>query len=132
MATKASSHGKLGRTLKAPFRWLKRYWHVSVWHKMVVILASILILAVGSMYGIARWYIWSEGNKPVTYGVSFIPDYASYLGVDPQQTMDALINDLHVKQFRLTSYWSDVETAPGKYDFSQLDWEFQKAQAAGA
>jgi hypothetical protein len=64
-------------------------------------------------------------------GVSFIPDYAQSLGVDPQQTMDALLG-IGVKQFRLVSYWSDMEPTPGHYDFSQLDWQFQKAQSAHA
>jgi hypothetical protein len=64
-------------------------------------------------------------------GVSFIPDYAQSLGVNPQQTMDALIG-IGVKQFRLVSYWSDMEPEPGQYNFSQLDWEFQKAEAAHA
>lgn len=83
------------------------------------------------MYGIAQWYIHSEQSKPFTYGVSFIPDYAQSLGVDPQQTMDALLN-IGVKQFRLVSYWSDGEPTAGQYNFSQLDWEFAKAEAAHA
>jgi len=82
------------------------------------------------MYGIAEWYIHSE-QGPQQLGVSFIPDYAQSLGVNPQQTMDALLN-IGVKQFRLVSYWSDMEPSPGQYDFSQLDWEFQKAEAAHA
>lgn len=84
------------------------------------------------MYGIARWYIATESNQPLQLGVSFIPDYAQSLGLNPQQTMDALLNDLHIKNFRLVSYWDDMEPQPGKYDFGQLDWEFQKAQAANA
>lgn len=118
--------------LSVPARWFARYWHHSWWHKATICFWVVILLLIGGMYGIARWYIWSEGNTPTTFGVSFIPDYASYLGLDPQTTMDALTNDLHVKHFRLTSYWSDIETAPGHYDFSQLDWEFQKAQASGA
>lgn len=66
----------------------------------------------------------------MTYGVSFIPDYASYLGTDPKASMDALINDVGVRNFRLTSYWNDIEKTPGHYDFTQLDWEFQKAEAS--
>jgi hypothetical protein len=89
-------------------------------------------VAIGGMYGIARWYIHSEASKPLQLGVSFVPDYATYLGVDPQATMDALINQVGVRQFRLTSYWSDIETSPGHYDFSTLDWEFAKADAAHA
>ena len=93
---------------------------------------GLAVLALGAMYGIARWYIWSESGKPLTLGVSFIPDYAQSLGLNPKKTMDALIANLHVKRFRLTSYWSDLEPAPGRYDFSQLDWQFQKAEAAHA
>src|SRR4051812_23480522 len=73
--------------------------------QLSIVLTALVLL--GGMYGIARWYIWQEGNKPVVMGVSFIPDYATYLGVDPQQTMDALIKDVGVRHFRLTSYWSD-------------------------
>jgi hypothetical protein len=83
------------------------------------------------MYSIAQWYIWSMRNTPLQLGVSFIPDYAQSLGVDPQQNMDALL-DIGVKHFRLVSYWSDMEQTKGTYDFSQLDWQFQKAEAKGA
>lgn len=114
------------------WRGLARYWHHNTWHKIVVVFAAFIVFALGTMYGIARWYIWSESHKPLTMGVSFIPDYAESLGVNPEQTMDALINDLHVKQFRLVGYWSDIERQPGQYDFSQLDWQFKKAEAAHA
>jgi hypothetical protein len=111
------------------FGWLpKNKW---IRRSILSLLCFTAIFFIG-MHGIARWYMWTERNKSVTLGVSFIPDYANYLGVDPGQTMDALLNDMHVREFRLTSYWSDVETTQGKYDFSQLDWEFQKAEAAHA
>lgn len=111
--------------------WPGRYWRRGWWQKVVSLLAVIVLLLVGTMYGIAQWYIHSEAGKPLQEGVSFIPDYAQSLGVDPQQTMDALLN-IGVKQFRLVSYWSDIEQQPGKYDFSQLDWQFQKAEAKHA
>jgi hypothetical protein len=83
------------------------------------------------MYGIALWYIHSERSQPLQLGVSFIPDYATSLGVDPQQTMDGLLN-IGVKHFRLVSYWSDSEQTQGQYDFSQLDWQFKKAETHGS
>ena len=117
-------------------KWLARkfvaYWRHSRWHKFLVVVAAIFLLSLGTMYGIARWYIWSEHNKPLTLGVSFIPAYAQSLGLDPQQTMDALINDVGVRHFRLVSYWDQIEPTQGQYDFSQLDWQFQKAEKAGA
>lgn len=84
------------------------------------------------MYGIARWYASTQADKPFILGTSFIPAYAESLGLDPQETMDALINDLGVRHFRLVSYWNQLEPEPGKYDFSLLDWQFKKAEDAGA
>lgn len=127
----AKSTSTLNRLASRAWHWPGRYWRGGVWHKTVSVVTVLVILAVGVMYGIAEWYIHSEQSKPLQYGVSFIPDYAQSLGVDPQQTMDALIN-IGVRQFRLVSYWSDMEQAPGQYDFSQLDWQFAKAEKAHA
>lgn len=110
----------------------KKYWKKNWWHKVIVCIAILFLALLSTSYGIARWYIASQSGKSLNLGVSFIPDYAESLGLNPEQTMSALINDLHVKNFRLVSYWSDMEPTPGTYDFSQLDWEFQQADAAGA
>jgi hypothetical protein len=112
----------LGLTLPHS-QWLRR---------MAIGFITLVILCSAGMYGIGEWYIHSQAAKPTVLGVTFVPDYAAYLGVDPQQTMHALTTDLHVRQFRLTSYWNDIETSPGHYDFTQLDWEFAQADAAHA
>jgi hypothetical protein len=116
---------KLKNGLKAVLP--KKRW---VRNLVISVVLAVLVLT-GVMYGIALWYIHSERSKPLQQGVSFIPDYAQSLGVDPQKTMDALLG-IGVRHFRLVSYWSDMEQTPGKYDFSQLDWEFQKAEKAHA
>jgi hypothetical protein len=107
------------------------YWRKNWWHKLLSILFILVLLVIGAMYGIAQWYIHTESSIPLQLGTSFIPDYAESLGLNPEKTMDALLS-INVKQFRLVSYWSDGEPTPGHYDFSQLDWEFQKAEAAHA
>jgi hypothetical protein len=110
---------------------VRKYWSKSRWHKAFMIAIACAAVCLGVMYGIAQWYIHSERSKPEQLGVSFIPDYAQGLGVDPQQTMDALTG-IGVKQFRLVSYWSDMERTKGQYDFSQLDWQFEKAEKVHA
>ena len=90
------------------------------------------MLWVGALYGIAQWYIQSSQDKPLKLGASFIPAYAESLGLDAPQTMDALINEIGVRHFRLVSYWNQLEPTEGVYDFSLLDWQFEKAEAAGA
>ena len=123
---------KLVKASRQVYLWPKKYWQGSIWHKIISIIVVIFIVCLASMYGIARWYISTQSNLPLQLGVSFIPDYASSLGLNPEQTMSALINDVHVKHFRLTSYWSDIEQTPGNYNFSQLDWEFAQADNAHA
>lgn len=82
------------------------------------------------MYGIAQWYIHSQ-DRPQILGVSFIPAYAQSLGVDPEDTMENLLG-IGVRHFRLVSYWNQAEYNRGTYDFSQLDWQFEKAEANNA
>ncbi len=121
------------KKLRAGLRPVKGFWGAhGLWRKIWVSFLALIILATSSMYGIAQWYIHKYNDQPLTYGVSFIPAYAHYLGVDPKETMQAMIDELGVKRFRLVSYWEVIEPSPGKYDFSELDWQFAKAQAAGA
>jgi hypothetical protein len=111
--------------------YFKKYWQQSRWHKALVGLVMLLSLVVAGMYGIAQWYIHTSSDKPLKLGVSFIPAYAQSLGVDPEDTMDALL-DMDVRHFRLVSYWNQSEPEPGKYDFSELDWQFAKAEERDA
>ena len=112
--------------LRAPARYWRRGW----WQKTVTIVSVFILLCLGTMYGIAQWYIHSEASKPFVLGTSFIPAYAESLGLNAQDTMDALIKDVGVKHFRLVSYWDQGEPTKGQYDFTQLDWQFQKVEAA--
>jgi len=124
------------KRFKLYFQMLKgsfgRYWHKNIWHKLLVIFASLLLLCTGSMYGIAQWYIHTSRDKPFILGTSFIPAYAESLGLDAKTTMDALLNDLDVRHLRLVSYWNQLEPADGQYDFTLLDWQFEKAEAVDA
>lgn len=106
----------------------KKLWKRNIWNKFLISLSVFLILLFGGMYGIAQWYIFSHRNDPMQLGVTFIPSYAEYLGVDPKETFQAILTDLQPTQVRLVSYWDDIEKSPGVYDFSNLDWQFQMAQ----
>lgn len=113
---------------KPRFWWRER----NLLQKAGIILLSILILIVSSMYGIARWYIATQANKELKYGATFIPNYARKFGLDPKTTMQAMIDELNLRHFRLVSYWKDIEKTPGVYDFRELDWQFEKAEASNS
>lgn len=100
--------------------------------RLLVSLGVILIITILGMYGIARWYIASQASQPLQLGVSFSADYAASLGLSPPATLHALISQVGVRNFRLVSYWNDIEPQAGHYDFSQLDWQFKQAEVAKA
>lgn len=116
------------RIRHATQRWWRRAW----WTKAITIIAVVIFMIFASLYGISRWYVASNADKPLQLGVSFVPDYARSLGLGAEKTMDALIDDVGVRQFRLVSYWNKHEPQQGKYDFTDLDWQFEKAEAVDA
>jgi hypothetical protein len=110
----------------------KRWWRGDLLHRIITVFIAAFIFATSGMYVVAQWYIDKHSDEPLRLGATFIPDYAVFLGVDPEETLDAMINDLGIRQFRFVSYWKNGEPKRGEYDFSYLDWQFDKAKAAGA
>lgn len=107
--------------------WGNRNWLFRV-TSIIVIICSIIF--AGS-YGLAHWYQQKHAKEPLVVGTTFIPRYARYFGLDPKETLHAIIYDLGIKKLRLTSYWKDIEPTPGTYNFSDLDWQFKMAEESG-
>lgn len=128
---------KQGGLKKWPSAAWRYAWHRGWFKRVMFIILALLVVFIGGMYGVGEWYIHKHAGEPITLGATFIPDYAESFGLDPQQTLDAMLKPINqggldLKQVRLVSYWSDIEPTPGHYDFSQLDWEFALAQKYGA
>lgn len=92
---------------------------------------GFVLLNLIVMFGVARWYIMGNADKKLEIGTTFVPNYARYLGVDPKETLDAIINDLDIDRIRLVSYWKDIEPLQGTYNFDELDWQFRMAEEHG-
>ena len=133
MAKKSKSLS-VKKYLSRAWAWL---WPRSIWRRIVLVLAAAVLLFTATSYGVAEWYIHKHDGEPLVLGTTFIPDYAQSFGLDPQQTLQAILEPasqggLGMKQLRLVSYWNEVEPQSGVYDFSQLDWEFALANRYGA
>lgn len=55
------------------------------------------------------------------YGVSVSIKQCRNFGISPSACIKWLISDCGFKRFRLMSYWDEIESSPGVYDFSDLD-----------
>lgn len=108
---------------KRGWRWFKAR---RLWQKIVLLLLAFVLLFTAQSYAIAYWYQKQHQDEPLHIGVTFISGYASYFGLDPHETMLALRDDLGFKRFRLVSYWDEIEKTKGAYDFSDLDWQFDR------
>lgn len=111
---------------------LTKYWHDGFLHKAIVILVGLIIFISTSLYSAAQWYTARHADEPITIGATFISGYAEHFGLNPRETMAAVIDDLDIKHLRLVSYWNEGEPRPGLLDFSDLDWQFRMAEAKGA
>lgn len=110
----------------------KILWPNSKPKRAMVSFMAIVLFFVIVNFGVAQWYINKHKNEPLNIGTTFISNYAESFGLDPKQTLGAILGDLNIKQIRLVSYWDQIESNKGAYDFSNLDWQFAMANQYGA
>ncbi len=104
----------------------------SKWGRIFAVsLYGTIIAVLLFSFTLSQWYRVSHSSEPLTIGATFVPGYARYFELDPKETMQAMIDDLGIKRFRLVSYWKDYEKEPDQYDFTDLDWQFDMVEAAG-
>lgn len=88
-----------------------------------------LVLLLGLLL---MWLAHKPAPERVAYGMSFNTFYAEELGLDWQETYDAILDDLGVRRLRLAAHWPMVEPRNDVYDFSKLDYQIERAEEVGA
>ncbi len=89
---------------------------------IVPVVVFILIFLSTSIFEKAFLY-----SGAVKYGVTFTPNYATYLKLDWQKTYLQILDELKVKNLRLPSYWDVLQPEMDKYDFSETDFMLNEA-----
>ncbi|HEV2413077.1 MAG TPA: hypothetical protein VGS28_04745 [Candidatus Saccharimonadales bacterium] len=112
--------------LKSLGHWFKRNYK-----RILIILLGVIVAWLILAISIGVWYQHKHRNDPFVLGVSFSEDYSESLGLDWRANYLALLK-MGFKNFRLMSYWNDVEPLKGQYNFTDLDWQMNEAQAYGA
>lgn len=93
----------------------------------LITLASLMLIAL--IFSTVFGFRGKHSDEPVKLGVSFSIKYAQELGNDWQANFLALVDEVHVERMRLMSYWDLLEPENGEYDFADLDWQMDQAQA---
>lgn len=102
----------------------RRKWVQVLLGLIFILLLTIIILGIS--------FSFKHRNDPVEVGVSFSQKYAQELGNDWQQNLLALLQDANFKKIRFMSYWDTIEPNKDEYDFSDLDWQMDRAAENGA
>jgi len=93
--------------------------------KVMVVMIGVVII----IYAIL--WIFSFKQYDVEMGISYSPDYTRSLGLDHDETFEAILSDHSPSTIRLAVPWSDVEKVQGTFDFSEIDTMIRKAGEIG-
>lgn len=127
MKVKSKKSKKAPQTVKS--RIVSKWRKFNILQRLGIIVILIVFILSTLIFSVGQWYLFQNRNRPVTVGATFIPDYARHFGLEPEETMRAMIDELGIKNFRLVSYWSKGEPVEGTYNFDELDWQFALAEA---
>lgn len=72
-----------------------------------------------------------EPAEEITWGVHFSARHAKALGLDWKKVYLSLLDDLKIKDLRLSAYWDTGEPLDDQYNFTDLDWELERAKERG-
>lgn len=100
--------------------------------KRIIRIAAYLGLTFLVLFLVVFLLARKEVPETITYGLSYNVPYVHELGLDEEETFDALLNDLGVRNFRLSAHWQLIEPDQDQYDFEWMDRDLIKAEAAGA
>lgn len=97
------------------FKWLKR-----------IIFALAIFFAILALLSIRKI------PERVDYGTSFSVFHSNELGLDWKKTYDAILHDLGVRRFRLSTHWPLTEPQDDKFNFAELDYQLAEAEKVDA
>jgi len=97
-------------------------------HKTTLIVLAIIAVLILLVFLLAQ----KDAPEKIQYGMSFNTLYAGELGLDWKETYDAIVDELGVRHLRLAAHWPLVEPIDDVYNFTELDYQVQKAEDVGA
>jgi len=95
------------------FKFLKRFY--------IFIIVGFFIIFI-----LSRGFVYDKND--LEYGVTFSQKQARELGLDPKELFIKILDDLQVRQIRLSAYWDEIEKDNNVYVWGDLDWQLAEAE----
>jgi len=101
---------------------------------MIPLLKYILwLLGAGAIAFIAYFFIgFARPAGNMTWGVNFSVKQTDFLKIDARETYLGILDDLGVRNIKISVYWDLIEKEKGEYDFKELDWQMKEAEKRNA
>lgn len=92
------------------------------------------IVGLGVVLIILFLFVFSFRPVPnkILYGVSFSKFHADELGLPYKEVLRNLLDDVNVREFRLSAHWPMIEPSQGKYNFDDLDYQMEETHKRDA
>lgn len=95
--------------------------HIKIFILIGLIALAIILIRANNL--LDKIYV----SQPVEFGVSFSPNYAQALGLNPKVTYQEILKDLKVKHIRIPAYWPEIEPEMDQFNFRELDYYINEA-----
>lgn len=104
---------------------------VEILKRLLFLALIIFFIAVVVLFLFGQKYKNDNKNRPTKFGVTFSARQAEKFGLDPDEVLVGLLDDMGIRRFRLMSYWDDIEKNKGTYDYSILDKQINEVVQRG-
>ncbi|MEK7567526.1 MAG: beta-galactosidase [Patescibacteria group bacterium] len=101
----------------------------------MIILKKILkavFWAIALMVFILILFSFRKNPEKISYGVSFSKFRAEELGLSWKDVFISILDDLKVRNFRLSAHWPMIEPQKDNYNFEELDFQIKEAEERNA
>lgn len=99
--------------------------------RLILFFLAFIVLVYTALWT-ADLFVEEPPNEDINFGVTYSSFYADQLGLDPQETYLAILDDLNVKRIRIAAYWTDIEPVEGSYNFQNMDFQVREAEKRDA
>lgn len=97
--------------------------------KKIIFWVAVIFMII---FAILFSFSFTKIPAKITYGVTFSKLHSDELGLDWKKVFIASLDDLKIRQYRLSAHWDRVEAEKDQFDFSHLDFQMNEARKRDA